>query len=187
MDRNTEYLKGRTAGACERMGGKLWPNELGFDARGWAYRMRADQTWEAVRGETPHRALKVGEGPSPDEARNNALRPPPARTVAQLLEKADTAVTAALKQSEPLTNEERTFLVEQVQEHFRTWGGIVPSGSNNPIVNVMAGKPAEFAAGVDIAQVVDFLDQTITAVRVSRTHPKVNIVTKVVYIPNTPR
>jgi hypothetical protein len=44
-------------------------------------------------------------------------------------------------------------LAESIKQHFRTFGDRQQSDWN-PIVNATAGEPLQFAAGVDVAEVI---------------------------------
>ena len=49
-------------------------------------------------------------------------------------------------------------IVEAIQQEFRTFGGgIYNPNSNNPIAFALKDKPAQFAAGVDVKDVVTFV------------------------------
>lgn len=55
-----------------------------------------------------------------------------------------------------------TSLVEQVRDNFNSFGG-VPSSWNNPIAAALIDKPAVFAAGVSIEDVVRFITEKVKA------------------------
>lgn len=56
----------------------------------------------------------------------------------------------------PKVDAVRKALVELIQGRFRTFGGGRLS-TTNPLANALADEPANFAAGVDVRQVVDFV------------------------------
>ena len=75
----TDDLRDLTLSACQRLGGKLWPNGLGFDRWGWVYIYNERrERWSA------HKHLKYatvyGEGNSPEEARAHAEPQPEGAT-----------------------------------------------------------------------------------------------------------
>jgi hypothetical protein len=51
----------------------IWPNGLAYDWRGWQFMPVSPDTWSARRGG------RYGTGPTPDEAREDALSHRPAR------------------------------------------------------------------------------------------------------------
>lgn len=55
-------------------------------------------------------------------------------------------------------------LVIAIGANFRTFGGSRPHGGN-PIAAAMEGKPLEFAAGVSVDQVVDFVINNLTGLK----------------------
>lgn len=68
----TEKLRDLVSTACTRLSGKLWPNGLGFDRRGWAYyyvertarwTARYDAAWNRPGG-----SAHWGWGDSPESA-----------------------------------------------------------------------------------------------------------------------
>lgn len=72
----TAALRSLTADACARLGGKLWPNRIGFDARRWEYMyVECCGSWQALyrpEGYGRGRHTKLGRGATPEEARANA-------------------------------------------------------------------------------------------------------------------
>ncbi len=53
-------------------------------------------------------------------------------------------------------------ITKSVQENFSTFGGERDvSGSNNPIAHLLKNKPAMFAAGVSVEDVVRFVMQSM--------------------------
>ena len=52
------------------------------------------------------------------------------------------------------------FITEEIGKKFRTFGGGVGS-KYNPIADALKGKPLQFAAGVDVREVVDFVITTL--------------------------
>ncbi len=71
----THHLREQVRHAAAQLAGRVWPNGLGFDARGWEYMLRDDGTWSAVRRETDHHSAKYGTASSPVRAKANALYP----------------------------------------------------------------------------------------------------------------
>lgn len=74
---NTDTLRTLTAEACSRMGGKLWPNGLGFDLKRWEYcYSEAYGKWQAHTRPGGRYSLepanRVGWGSTPEEARAGA-------------------------------------------------------------------------------------------------------------------
>lgn len=54
-----------------------------------------------------------------------------------------------------MTKKQIESIVQSVTNSFRTFGGGKDvSQSNNPIVHALKDKPAQFAAGVDVKEVV---------------------------------
>jgi len=70
---NTEDLRRLTEEAATRLGGKLWPNRLGFDCRRWEYCWsEAYGSWQALyrrQGYGVGTFAKVGRGETPEQAR----------------------------------------------------------------------------------------------------------------------
>jgi hypothetical protein len=48
-------------------------------------------------------------------------------------------------------------LIAKVGENFRTFGGGQVTVSSNPLAHALKDKPLQFAAGVDVSQVVTFI------------------------------
>jgi hypothetical protein len=48
-------------------------------------------------------------------------------------------------------------ITEDVAREFRCFGAGSPADTSNPIAAALADKPAAFAAGVDVAEVVRFV------------------------------
>jgi hypothetical protein len=69
---DTAELRQLTRHACLRLGGKLWPNGIGFDRRGWqfTYSERTNR-WTASRPQGGY-ATTYGEGPTPETAQAHA-------------------------------------------------------------------------------------------------------------------
>ena len=55
------------------------------------------------------------------------------------------------------TQERRDWIVRQVAEKFRTFGGDKVRDDWNPISAAMGGSPPKFALGVDVTDVVDLV------------------------------
>lgn len=67
----TDALRHMTAVACLRLGGRLWPNGIGFNAGGWEYvYLERSNTWQATRAY--RLAKRMGWGDSPEQARDHA-------------------------------------------------------------------------------------------------------------------
>jgi hypothetical protein len=63
----TDALRALTIESSHRMGGKLWPNGLGFDRRGWEFSFSERRhEWVAVCGE------RFAYGPTPEAAQEQA-------------------------------------------------------------------------------------------------------------------
>ena len=57
-----------------------------------------------------------------------------------------------------VSENERQQIVADVAAEFRCFGeGSSPRIEGNPIAEAMKDQPAQFAAGVDVRQVVDFI------------------------------
>lgn len=69
---DTAALQSLTAEACTRLGGKLWPNGLGFDAKRWEYCFsEAWNAWYALyrpEGYAKGPPSKTGRGETPEAA-----------------------------------------------------------------------------------------------------------------------
>lgn len=67
----TDALITLTTDAAARLGGKLWPNRSGFDARGWEYCYSESRSeWYALKRN--HNPRKGGYGPTPEAAKQHA-------------------------------------------------------------------------------------------------------------------
>lgn len=55
----------------------------------------------------------------------------------------------------------RAFIVEYVASKTRTFGGDKESSWGNPIAEALKAKPAMFAAGVDVGEVVDLVIEAV--------------------------
>lgn len=75
----TDLLRTLVAdGAATIPGAKLWPNGIGFTARGWEFAVDetgADPVWWATWGKNAARTLSAS-GPTPEVARAAARRKP---------------------------------------------------------------------------------------------------------------
>lgn len=55
-----------------------------------------------------------------------------------------------------ISPKQKQILIQKIGQNFRTFGGGRTSNWN-PIANALADKPYQFAAGVDVKEVVDFI------------------------------
>lgn len=72
---DTNKVRELTVAAAAACGGRLWPNRMGFDARGWEYALNETVGgWNALRRAPDPSRSRLGHGETPEQARANARR-----------------------------------------------------------------------------------------------------------------
>ena len=75
------------------------------------------------------------------------------------------------KSKRPALNEwQKQLIVEHVASRTRTFGGQRKPSGFNPLENILEGRPAQFALGVDVAEVVDLVVEAVDILDATNGH-----------------